>query len=219
MSNNKIEIVLTAGHSLLREGLRLLLSSEECFDIVGESNNRTQTIDVVYDLQPDVVLLDFMMFPMNPIEIIPLITQKSPTTKVLMLISNKYEEQIVNGIQSGAMGYLSENSDSRILVKAIKSIHAGDLWIERKMIGKIINGKTFSNVNKAHAPISNRNDLTTREQEVLNVLSKGYSNREIASELYISEKTVKSHLNRIFKKLGVECRLEAILYALKNGLT
>ena len=217
-SDSKIRIVIVEDHGLIREGLRLILAGEERFDIVGEAGNGIQAIDVISDLKPDVTLLDISLPGMGGIEVLPIIIQKSPGTKVLMLTATSDDGTILKALKAGARGYLSKDTTSQGLIKSIKVVHKGDMWIERKLVGRIFEENGSVDLNTVIRRKKNKEDLTPREQEVLHILAKGCTNKEIAQDLFISEQTVKSHLNRIFKKLDVSRRLEAILYAIKTDL-
>ena len=210
---SKIRIVVVEDHRLFREGLRLILNGEESFEIVGEAANGLQAIDVISGLKPDVVLLDITMPELSGIDIIPLIKQESPGTKALMLTASKNETKIFKSLKAGARGYLTKNTTILELTKAIKVVNKGQLWIERKLFARYFNGDITSDISRE----GRQEKLTPREQDVLNLLIKGFTNKEIANDLFISEKTVKSHLNKIFKKLNVSRRLGAILTAIKLG--
>jgi DNA-binding NarL/FixJ family response regulator len=127
------------------------------------------------------------------------------------------EEVIIEAIKAGAKGYLSKNSSISRLFNAIKAVHNGELWIERQLIAKYFNGDITADSCLAGSPEKIEQVLTPREQEILRILTQGATNKEIAEQLFICEKTVKSHLNSIFKKLNVRRRLEAILCAIKQG--
>jgi len=217
-SDSKIRIVIVEDHGLIREGLCLILAREKRFDIVGEASNGIQAIDVISDLKPDIALLDISMPGMGGIEVLPIIIQKSPGTKVLMLTATSDDGTILKALKAGARGYLSKDTTSQGLIKSIKIVHKGDMWIERKLVCRIFEENGPVDLNTVVRRKKNKEDLTPREQEVLHILAKGCTNKEIAQDLFISEQTVKSHLNRIFKKLDVSRRLEAILYAIKTNL-
>ena len=217
--DSKIRIVICDDHRLFREGLRLILNGEERFAIVGEAANGLQAIDVISDLKPDVALLDINMPKLDGIQLIPIIKQKSPETKVLMLTASKDKAKILNSLKAGAMGYLSKNTRTSALFKAIRLVHRGELWVERKLVARFFHEDITADSDREYRQKNTKENLTPREQEVLCLLTTGCTNKEIANELFISEKTVKSHLNKIFRKLNVSRRLEAILSAIKLGFT
>lgn len=217
--NSKIRIVIVEDHRLCREGLRLILGGEKRFNIIGEASNGIQAIDVVSDLKPDIVLLDITMPKLSGIEAIPILKQKSPRTKILMLTASKDETKIIKSLKAGARGYLTKNTTTSELIKAIKVVNKDQLWVERQLIAKYFKGDITTDIGKEDRQEKLKESLTSREQDVLHLLIKGSTNKEIANNLFISEQTVKSHLNRIFKKLEVSRRLDAILSAIKLGFT
>ncbi len=217
--DSKIRIVIAEDHRLFREGLRLILNGEESFEIVGETANGLQAIDVISVLKPDLVLLDIILPELSGIEVIPIIKQTSPGTKALMLTASKDEIKILKFLNAGAKGYLSKNTTTSDLIKAIKVVNKGQLWVERKLVARYFNGDITADIGREDRQENPKKDLTPREQDVLRLLIKGSTNKEIANDLFISEKTVKSHLNKIFKKLNVSRRLNAILSAIKLGFT
>jgi DNA-binding NarL/FixJ family response regulator len=156
---------------------------------------------------------------LNGCNLLTIIKQKSPETKALMLTNSTDEDAIIKALMAGAKGYLSKDASVSCLLNAIKVIDNGELWVERKLIAKYFNDAANSNSVQQEPRKKANQALTPREKEVLHLLTEGKTNKEIAQKLFISEKTVKSHLNRIFKKFNVTRRLEAILYAIKQGLS
>lgn len=218
-STPEIRIVIVEDHGLVRECLHLVFATEDNLEVVGEAGNGIQAVEVIEKLHPDVVLLDIKIPGLSGIELLPLIRQKSPRSKVLMLTGKDDEDTILTALKAGAKGYLSKDTSSACLIKAIKIVHEGDMWVERRLVNLIVDGYNSSDTGRGRAADTNPKKLTRREQDVLKCLSKGLTNKEIAQQLFISEKTVKSHVNHIFKKLNVSRRLEAVLYAIKSGLS
>jgi len=217
--DEKVRILIAVGHKLFQEGLRLILKDVETFEIVGLVNNGLQAIDVISDLKPDIVILDASLPELSGLEVLTIIKQKSPDTQALMITHANDEQAIIKAIRAGAKGYLSKNTNVADIVKAIQVVHQGEFWVQRKLVTRFINDDFMSDVGEKGLKQNKLDALTPREQEVLRSLIKGSTNKEIANELFISEKTVKSHLNQVFKKLNVSRRLEAILSAIKSGLT
>ena len=219
-TEGNIRIVIADDHRLFRAGLRLILSEAEIVEIVGEASNGVQAIDIISDLKPDVVLLDLAISEMDGIQILTAIKQSSPETKALMFNAavGVDEELIFRSLKLGAKGYLSKNLASGDLIKAIKAVQRGELWVERKLMSKFFEEEHGNLSNMEDQAKKKKSSLTEREQEVLSVLTKGFTNKEIADSLCISEKTVKTHLNNIFRKLNVTRRLQAILYAISRGI-
>jgi len=214
----KVRILIAVGHKLFQEGLRLILRDVDAFTVVGMVNNGAQVIDEISGLKPDIVILDTQFPEANAIEVINLVRKKNFDTRVIIITHNNDEQAIIKAIRAGAKGYLPQNTSVADIIKAIELVHKGDFWVHRRLVNQFINSDLMSDgvpENSMHAMLS---ELTKREKQVLRSLVKGATNKEIANELFISEKTVKSHLNQVFKKLNVSRRLEAILSAIKAGL-
>lgn len=214
----KIRVVIADNRGLFREMLRLILRREGSIKIVGEAVNMRQTIDVIGNLKPDIILLDGAMPSMDGIEILPAIREKSLKTKALMITANKDEAMIFKALKGGAKGFLSKDVSISDLIKAIQAVHNGEVWLERKLMARYLEGEALANSRGESQAGSQKKGLTPREKEVLCLLTTGCTNKEIATALFISEKTVKSHLNSIFRKLDVTRRLQAILYAINRGM-
>jgi DNA-binding NarL/FixJ family response regulator len=219
LPDEKVKILIAVSHRLFQEGLRLILNSEETFEVVGVVNNGLQTIDVITELQPDILRLDISLPQISGIEVISILKQKYPDTKALVITHDRDEQGIIKAIRAGAKGYLSKNTSVAELIKAIQVVYKDEFWVQRKLVTRFINGEFTADVGTEDHPQNKLAALTPREQDVLRSLVKGSTNKEIARELFISEKTVKSHLNQVFKKMNVSRRLEAILSAIKAGLT
>jgi two-component system NarL family response regulator len=213
-----IRIVIADDHRLFREGLRLILHQEKGIKIVGEAVNGPQAISVVHDLKPDVVLLDISMPEMNGIEVLPVIKKESPKTKPLMLTASVDEAKIFKALKAGAKGYMSKDASVPDLIKAIQAVQRGELWVQRRLLSRFFDEEAEADPRGNRQHETTEEDLSPREQEVLRCLVSGCTNKEIAEQLFISEKTVKTHLNNIFRKLRVTRRLHAILYAINRGL-
>ena len=212
----KTKILIANTHRLVREGLQMMLGQEASIQIVGDAANRMQMFSAISELKPDIVLLDISMPDMDTGETLSLL--KSKGTKPLILTTGADEDTILVALKAGAKGYLSESTTAQNLIKAVESVSKGEIWVERKMVNRIVEGE----LNGDHPIKEQRNQtkeqLTPREKEVLALLKQGYTNKEIAEKLYISEKTVKSHMNNIFRRFNVSGRLQAIVYAIRNGL-
>jgi len=215
---SQIRVLIADDHRLFREMLHLTLRQEEGIEIVGEAPNGSNTIDAIIDLKPDVILIDIAMPEKDSIEILPAIREKSPKTKALMLTAAKDEATIFKVLKAGAKGYLSKDASISALIKAIQAVHQGELWVERKLIARFFDRDATSDPKGEGQARRPKEVLTPREKEVLSLLATGRANKEIAKTLFISEMTVKSHLNSIFRKLNVTGRLQAILYAINRGL-
>jgi len=215
--SDPITVVIADERRLIRDALRVVLSREKNIQILGEATSGSESLDVTGDLKPDVVLLDYYMPGVDGVEFIQSITEKSPETKILMLTLSMDETVVFEALKAGAKGYISKDASISDLIKAIQTVHEGELWVERKMISSFFD--QMDGAGEGDQEGKTDEGLTVREQEVLLCLTSGSTNKEIAEALNISEKTVKSHLNSIFRKLNVSRRLEAILYAINRGIT
>jgi DNA-binding NarL/FixJ family response regulator len=214
----QISVVISVHRKIFREGLYSILHGEKNIQIVGEAVNGLQTIDVVDELKPDVVLLDMTAAEMDGIQVILPIRKKSPKTKALILTGAMDEAKIFEALKLGAKGYISKDANASDLIKAIQAVQKGQLWIERKLMSIFFDHEAIADSKGQGVHGRTKEGLTPREQEVLSYLATGCTNKEIAQNLFISEKTVKTHLSTIFRKLKVSRRLEAILYAISKGL-
>lgn len=216
--DSKIGIVIIEYYKLFREGLLRILSDEKRFELLGEANNEIQAIHLVTKFKPHITLIGVNMLDLDGIQIIKTIKKISPETNSIIFDNFNDEQKIFNFLKLGAKGFIGKSSTSSELIKAIKAVCSGQLWVERKQIARFFNEKFNNDFVNDKQQERRSGILTSREEEVLHFLSKGFTNKEIANKLFISEKTVKSHLNQIFKKFNVGRRLEAVLYALKLGL-
>jgi two-component system response regulator DegU len=214
----KIKVVIADDHRLFREMLRLALHKEKTIKIVGEAATGRQAIEAIKNIKPDIALLEIILPEMEGLEVLPVIRDKSPKTKVLMLAAHKDEAKIFKALKAGAKGYVSKDASVSDLIKAIQTVHKGELWVERKQMARFFDRETVHSPKGEGQPARRKSVLTAREKEVLSLLSTGQTNKQIAKALFISEKTVKSHLNSIFRKLKVTHRLQAILHAINRGL-
>lgn len=213
-----IRVAVATDHQLFREGLVLILSKEEGIALVGLAAHALQAVDIVRRLQPDVLLLDTAMSGMDGIDVVLSIKHISPTTKPLVLIWKRDDDLIWKTLKAGAGGYLAKEASVSDLTKAIQAVCQGELWVERWLIEKLLSGESLADDTGEDCRKGAEVALTKREQEVLRFLASGGTNKEIAQSLFISERTVKSHLDSIFRKLQVTSRLKAILYAVERGL-
>ncbi len=210
-----IRVVIVDDHGLFREGIRLILSGEEGIALVGEAAQGLGAIELLNQLQPDVVLLGTAMPGIDGIEFIGALRQSSPATKLLILTGERDDALIFKALRAGAKGYVSKDANGSYLSRAIQAVHHGELWVERSLVTRLVEAWS---VTAEDRPGREVRGLTAREEEILRLLSSGGTNKEIAHALFISEKTVKAHLNNIFRKLHVTRRLQAGLIAAQRGL-
>ncbi|WP_047982814.1 response regulator [Ornithinibacillus californiensis] len=203
-----IRVLLVDDHAVLRDGLKNIIGMEDDITVIGEAVSGSEALKKVEELQPDLVLLDINMPNGTGIEIIPQIKQRSPHVKVCILTMYSHEEYFMTAIREGADGYLLKDSPSEEVVSAIRNVASGQSVIHPSM--------TKALISIHQQPQSQENELSAREKEVLLCLLEGMSNKEIASKLFISDKTVKIHISKIFKKFGVKSRSQVIIYAVQN---
>lgn len=204
-----IRILIADDHSVVRQGLRMFLDLDGELEVVGEAENGAMAIELARDLKPDVVLMDLLMPVMDGLTAIPAIRQELPDTEVIALTSVLEDASVVGAVKAGAIGYLLKDTKADDLCRAIKAAAAGQVQLSPEAASRL--------VREVRAPESPE-ALTERETEVLRLLAKGMANKEIAAELSIGEKTVKTHVSNILMKLGVQSRTQAALYAAQTGL-
>jgi DNA-binding NarL/FixJ family response regulator len=207
----RIRLVVVDDHALFRAGLTSLLADMNEFEIVGEASNGMEALDIIHDSQPDIVLLDVNMPGLSGVEVVEKI-RESNDCKILMLTISKHEEDLFGAINAGADGYLIKNVDPEDLRKAILQIFEGKSVLSPDVTRPVLKAVTgISNLTTEH-------DLSSREIEVLNCLAKGMTTIEIASELFISDNTVKTHIRHILEKLDASNRAEAVSKGTQFGL-
>lgn len=213
---SKIRVLLADDHDLFRQGVRRLLEGVSDLQVIGEGRTGEETVRLVEDLVPDIVLLDITMPGLSGIDAARLIKTASPRTGVIMLTVHADEEFLFEAIKAGAMGYLLKDASPDDLVRAIRLIYGGEGLLAPSMAAKVM--REFARTREAKELAGVLNPLTQREIEILQHVAEGLANKEIAHKLSISERTVKNHLSNIMEKLHVNSRTQAAVYALRSGL-
>lgn len=208
-----IRFILVDDHPTFREGLARLLSDEEDLECVGCAADGFEAVNLARELQPDIAIIDVSMPNLNGIEAARRIKLASPGIAILILSAYNYQSYILTSLQVGASGYMSKDRSLNEIASAIRLINTGDSVLDIKATDHIIEQLRYS--DNGNGSISG--ELNTREMEVIRLAAQGMSNKEIASTLFISERTVQTHLVNIFKKLKVNSRTQAVLSGLRKG--
>jgi NarL family two-component system response regulator LiaR len=206
-----IRVVVADDHAVVREGLRTFLRLQPGIEVVGEAGDGVEAIEEARRLGPDVVLMDLVMPELDGIEAMRRIRAERPQTRVIVLTSFGEDEKLLPAVRAGAAGYLMKSAPPAEVVRAIRAAHEGEAVIDPKAAGRLLDALASAGPNT--------HGLTPRERQVLALVCHGLSNKRIAAELGLSEKTVKAHVSHIFGKLEVTDRTQAALVALREGLT
>jgi DNA-binding NarL/FixJ family response regulator len=214
MKNHKIKVSIADDHDLIRQGLKRIISFEEDMIIVGEAENGERAIEMLKIYKPDVALLDLNMPLLNGIDVLKKIKDQKSNIKVIMLTVENDKKTIHEAIDIGADGYVLKDSAGEEIVDAIKTVYIGEKYIDKSLISLL-----FSDIKNKNRKSDNILDnLSKRELEVLLKISKGLSNKEIGSQLYLSEKTIKNYATNLFRKINVSDRVQATITALENNI-
>lgn len=208
-----IRVLLVDDQTLIRLGLKALLELETDLQVVGEAENGKTAIELVKQLQPDVVLMDVRMPVMDGVAATREISERFAATKILMLTTFDNDEYLAAALRYGAMGYLLKDTPSEELAAAIRAVYKGYTQLGPGLVEKIMAKFQANTPMPSATPPTSWDELTPREQEVLRLIAKGASNREIAQALYISEGTVKNHVTNILNRLNLRDRTQAAIFA------
>jgi DNA-binding NarL/FixJ family response regulator len=219
MNGDSIRVILIDDHTVLRDGLKLLLSLEPDLEVVGEAANGLAGIQTALDTRPDVVVTDVGLPDVDGVEVTRRLRELLPESRVLVLTVHDEDTYVFTLIQAGASGYLLKNAAGNDLVDAIRAVAAGKPWLQPEIAQRLMNVTSGASQQR---PVEAEQDLieplTAREIVVLKLLAGAASNREIATNLTISTRTVETHLANIYGKLSVRGRTEAMLWAIHAGM-
>ena len=204
-----MKILLVDDHEMVRLGLKSYLDLQEDVEVVAESSNGREGVELALELRPDVIIMDIVMPEMNGIEATMAILETWPEAKILILTSYLDNEKIYPVLDAGAKGYMLKTSSADEILHAVRKVARGEVAIETEASKKVQHHRNH---------IELHDDLTARERDILGLLAKGYENQRIADELYISLKTVKTHVSNILSKLEVSDRTQAVVYAFQHHL-
>jgi NarL family two-component system response regulator LiaR len=202
-------LLLVDDHTVVRRGLRMVLSLESDLEVVGEAADGREALEKVPQLRPRVVLMDLLMPVMNGVEATRAIKERHPDVEVVALTSVLEDKLVVDAVEAGATGYLLKDTGPEVLYAAIRAAHRGEVHLDPKARRRLVREVRTPEMREA---------LTARETETLRLVARGLANRDIAQELSVSEVTVKTYVSSILSKLGLQSRTQAALFALKEGL-
>jgi len=211
-----LRIVLAEDHTILREGLRALLSTDPNFEIIGEAPDGRAAVRCVEKLEPDLLLMDLSMPRMSGMDAIREIKKRFPAIKIIALTVHKTEEYLLTTLQAGADGYVLKDATHEELVMAIKNVMGGKSYLSPGVSEKVIEG--YLEGRESNRSLTSWETLSQREREVLKLIAEGYKNKEIAEDLCISLKTVEKHRANLMKKLDLHNAAALTVYAVQKGL-
>ena len=213
-TRDKLTVLIADDHPLVREALHRALEGEEDIEVVAEVGDGEEAVKFASELKPDVAVMDIVMPKLNGIEATRKIKEIAPDTAILILTAYDDDEYVLGLLDAGAAGYLLKSARGRDLVGAIRAIRSGESVLHPKIIAKLLKRATIAPAGEHKAS----DLLSERESEILKLVTSGMSNKEIAEKLFLSQRTIKSHLTNIFNKLNVASRSEAIVKGLQWGL-
>ena len=216
---NPIRVLLVDDHAVVRAGLRMLIESRPGLKVIGEAANGSAALEMAARERPEIILLDLDLGSDNGLDLLPELLSTAPSTRVILLTGVRDPEIHYRAVRLGAMGVVLKEQAADVLVTAIEKVHAGEAWLDPSLTARVLSGmsgtRRAEETNPEAAKIA---ALTERERDVIGLICEGLPNKQIGQRLHISETTVRHHLTSIFDKLGVESRLELVIYAYRHGL-
>ncbi len=210
-----INIVLADDHQVVRKGLRALLSAEQDFMVVGEAGDGLETVKLVEEQKPDILVLDLMMSGINGLEVTRQLMKKLPELKIVILSMHSNEAYVLEALRSGARAYILKESSPEELIRAIREVSAGRRYLSSPLSERAIEAYTQKIEKK---PVDPFDQLTSREREILILAASGCTNSEIAAKLYISPRTVETHRMNLMRKLDLRGHAHLIQFAIQHGI-
>ncbi|MGH9789332.1 MAG: response regulator [Candidatus Acidiferrales bacterium] len=218
MAKPTIKVAVVDDHPLYRQGVIRLLEPEEDLTVVAEASNGMEAVLLIERYQPDVLLMDLKMPVMDGLQTLNEISKRRLNARVIIMISNDERDKAVRAVRLGARGILFKDADPTLLAKSIRKVYAGEVWIDNPILSQALESLLTRPTASAAPAEANDSKLSNREMEVVRCVAMGLRNKEVADKLGITEATVKNHLTGVYAKLGVNDRLELILYAIHNKL-
>ncbi|HEY8348848.1 MAG TPA: response regulator transcription factor [Clostridia bacterium] len=213
---SKIKVLIADDHPLFRQGIKQILELEKDITVVAQAANGDDAVQLAREQKPDVILMDINMPGSNGLQAIKEIKDENINSKIIVLTIHEDREYLIKTIQMGAEGYVLKDAEPQVLIDAIRNVHMGQSYIQPNMTKELV--MEFNRITLNNRERNGENRLTAREREVLKLIAEGMINKEIATKLYISEKTVKNHVSSIFRKLNVSDRTQAAIYAIKHNI-
>jgi two-component system, NarL family, nitrate/nitrite response regulator NarL len=211
-----IRILIVDDHAIVRAGLRMLIDQNPAMKVVGVAGNRSDALALATSEQPNMIILDILLGEEDGLSFLPELREAATNSRVLVLTGLRSSESQRRAIVSGAMGVVLKEHAAEVLIKAINKVHEGEVWLDRSLMGSVLDQITQSQeVDPEQARIAS---LSTRERQVIALIAEGLKNKQIGDRLVISETTVTHHLSSIFSKLEVSDRLELVIYAFSRNL-
>lgn len=215
-AGESIRVLVADDHTIFREGLCRLLEAEDDITVIGEARTGTECLTLVGKLKPDVVLLDLKMPDRDGLGVLSELGGQGREVRTIVLTASEEERDYVEAVRRGARGIVLKQAAAERLLEGIRKVHRGEMWIDQRVAADVV--VAMSRPASRPAGRAEQAGLTTREQEIVFLVTQGFRNKEMAEKLSITEQTVKNHLHNIFDKLGVSDRLELALYALHHKL-
>ncbi|QDY84250.1 response regulator transcription factor [Paenibacillus polymyxa] len=212
----KYKILIVDDHWVVREGLKLVLETNDSYEVIGEAGEGATALKLIEELQPDVILLDLYMPQMSGLETMKALREKQNETPVIILTTYNEDDLMIKGLSLGAKGYLLKDTSRENLFRTIESALRGETLLQPEITARV-----FAATNKKEPKLESRESslvLTEKERHILKSVAHGFKSKEIAFDMGISERTVKAHLTNIYNKLGVDSRSEAVAVSLERGI-
>jgi DNA-binding NarL/FixJ family response regulator len=223
----KIRLVIADDHPIVRLGLRQVFAETDDIEVVGEAGDGRETMLLVKEKHPDVILLDLRMPGMDGLAVLDALQSANSKIRVVVLTGSEDKNEYVQAMKLGCSGIVLKQTAPELIAKSVRKVYAGEIWLDSHTTAAVMKRFAAPQPDPAPLPIrggytsktrGERTPLSTREREIVGLVAQGYKNKEMAEKMFISEQTVKNHLHNIFDKLGVSDRLELALYAIHKGL-
>lgn len=216
MATDQIRVMIVDDHAVIRAGLRMLIEHDQTMNVVAMAGTRAEALRLAATSRPDIIILDLILGEDDGLAFLPELRETSPTSRVVVLTGVQNPDSHRLAVRRGAMGIVLKEHAAELLLRAIQKVHDGEVWIDRSMIGSVI--QDFNKPADVDPEKARIKTLTDREREVITLVGEGLKNRQIAERLFITETTVTHHLSSVFSKLEVSDRLELLIYSFRHGL-